>query len=111
MKLTVSGRHMKITDAIQDHLETQVERHVHPWVEGPGDIHVALTVQKERHFAEITVKSKGFSAHAEHETQDLYAAIDTVVDKIGKQLKKHRDRALSIKSKKNHQLSDKTTEE
>lgn len=45
MKLTVTGRHLKITDGIQEHLEAQVERHMKPWLEGPGDIHFALAVE------------------------------------------------------------------
>ncbi len=107
MKLTVTGRHLKITDAIQEHLDKQVERHVRPWVDGPGDIHFALAVEKQRHFAEVTVKSKGNTIHAENETGDLYAAIDGVVIKAEKQLKKHRERSVSIKNKLNHKVSEK----
>ncbi|MFQ5481951.1 MAG: ribosome hibernation-promoting factor, HPF/YfiA family [Nitrospinaceae bacterium] len=110
MKLTVTGRNIKITDAIQEHLEKKIERHIRPWVDGPGDIHLALSVEKDRHLAEATVKSKGFTVHSENETNDLYAAIDTAVDKIEKQLKKHRDRAISLKTKRNAQISNKTTE-
>ena len=108
MKLTVTGRHLKITEGIQEHLEAQVDRHMRPWLEGPGDIHFALAVEKQRHFAEVTVKSKGYSVHAENETQDLYVAIDGAILKAEKQLKKHKDRATSLKSKQNHKVNEKT---
>ncbi len=108
MKLTVTGRHLKITDAIQEHLDAQVDRHMRPWLEGPGDIHFALAVEKQRHFAEVTVKSKGYSVHAENETNDLYTAIDGAILKAEKQLKKHKDRAARLKSKQNHKVSQKT---
>ncbi len=108
MKLTVTGRHLKITDAIQEHLDAQVDRHMRPWLKGPGDIHFALAVEKQRHFAEVTVKSKGYSVHAENETGDLYAAIDGAILKAEKQLKKHKERAASLKSKQNHKVNEKT---
>ena len=110
MKLTVTGRHLKITDGIQEHLEMQVDRHIRPWVDGgSGDIHFALAVEKQRHFAEVTVKSKGFSVHAENMTGDLYNAIDGVVLKTEKQLRKHKGRAKSLKSKQNSRMNAKTS--
>ncbi len=109
MKLTVTGRHLKITDAIQDHLDMQVERHVKPWLDDSADIHFALAVEKLRHFAEVTVKCKGFSVHAENETGDLYNAIDGAILKAEKQLRKHRERSKSLKSKQNHKINAKTS--
>ncbi len=109
MKLTVTGRHLKITDGIREHLDKAIARHVTPFVEGPGDIHVCLSVEKERHDAEITVKSKGFSAHAQHETHDLYSAIDGVVQKIEKQLKKHKERLITLKNKKSAQVKQQSS--
>lgn len=108
MKLTVTGRHLKVTDGIQEHLEMQVERHIKPWVDdSSGDIHFALSVEKQRHFAEVTIKTKGFSVHSENVTGDLYNAIDGVVLKAEKQLRKHKERAKSLKSKQNHRVNAK----
>ena len=106
MKLTVAGRHLKITQGIEDHLHQKMEKAT-KILDDAADVHVALSVEKHRHFAEITVKSKGFSVHSEAETEDLYKAMDQAVEKIEKQLKKHRERLKSKKIKQNQEEKDK----
>jgi len=106
MKLTVTGRKLKITEGIRDHLEAKIERHIRPWAD-TGDIHVALAVEKHGHFAEMVIKLKGSTIHSHEETSDLYQAIDNVVMKAEKQIKKQRERAKTVKSKKNAQVSQK----
>ena len=100
MKLTVAGIKIQITQAIKDHLNKKIEKSLKD-LPDLADVHVALRVEKHRHFAEITVKTKGFTVHAESETDDLYTAMDDAVEKAEKQLKKHKDRSKSIKIKKN----------
>jgi len=87
MKLTVAGRKLKITQGIEDHLDQKMAKATKNLDEA-ADVHVALSAEKHHHFAEITVKTKGFSVHSEAETDDLYAAMDQAVEKIEKQLKK-----------------------
>ena len=58
MKLTVAGIKIKITQAIEDHLHKKIEKSLKSLPES-ADVHVALTVEKHRHFAEVTVKEKG----------------------------------------------------
>ena len=98
MKLTVTGRNIEISDAIHNHLDSKMQKTIQELGE-KADVHVALSVEKRRHFAEITVKTKGFTVHGEDETTDLYVAMDNALTKIEKQLRKHKDRAkdLSIK--------------
>lgn len=100
MKLTVAGIKIKITQGIEDHLHKKIEKSLKSLPES-ADVHVALTVEKHRHFAEVTVKDKGYSVHAESETNDLYTAMDEAVEKAEKQLKKHKDRSKSLKIKQN----------
>ena len=105
MKLTVTGRKLKITQGIEDHLHNKIEKTLKTMTES-ADVHVALTVEKYRHFAEGTVKDKGFTVHSDAETEDLYAAMDQAVEKTEKQLKKHKDRSKSLKVKKNSEEKD-----
>ena len=111
MKLTVAGIKIKITQAIEDHLHKKIEKSLKSLPES-ADVHVALTVEKNRHFAEVTVKDKGYTVHGESETDgggfnDLYTAMDEAVDKTEKQLKKHKDRTKSLKMKQNIAEKDK----
>ena len=105
MKLTVAGIKIKITQAIEDHLNKKIEKSLKSLPES-ADVHVALTVEKHRHFAEITIKEKGFSVHGESETNDLYTAMDEAVEKAEKQLKKHKDRSKTLKIKQNVAAKD-----
>ena len=106
MKFTVAGIKIKITQAIEDHLNKKIEKSLSSLPES-ADVHVALTVEKHRHFAEVTVKDKGYTVHGESETNDLYTAMDEAVEKAERQLKKHRDRSKTLKIKQNVAEKDK----
>ena len=99
MKVTVTGRKLDITEAIRNHLDRKMAKPLQELGDA-ADVHVALSVEKHRHFAEITVKGKGFTVHSEEETDDLYVAMDNAVEKIEKQLRKHKERAKDIRIKK-----------
>jgi putative sigma-54 modulation protein len=109
MKLTVTGRNIDITDAIQDHLDRKMQKTIMELGE-KADVHVALSVEKHRHFAEITVKTKGFTVHSQEETNDLYQAMDNALIKIEKQLRKHKDRAQDLRIKQASQEKNKLQE-
>ena len=98
MKLTVTGRNIEITDAIKNHLDNKINKTFYGMDESTG-LHVSLHVEKYRHMAEITLKTKGFTAHADEETDDLYITMENVVEKIKKQLKKHKEREKDQKIK------------
>jgi len=105
MKLTVAGRNIEITDGIREHLETKMGKTISELGE-KADVHVALSVEKHRHFAEITVKTKGFTVHSKDETDDLYASMDNALVKIEKQLRKHKEKAQDLRIKKGVQSKE-----
>ncbi|MEK9628566.1 MAG: ribosome-associated translation inhibitor RaiA [Nitrospinota bacterium] len=98
MKLTVTGRKIEITDGIRDHLNDKMDKTLSSLGE-EADVHVALSVEKNRHFAEITVKTKGFTVHSHEETHDLYASMDKALEKMEKQLRKHKEKAKDLRIK------------
>jgi putative sigma-54 modulation protein len=61
------------------------------------DAEVVLTVEKFRHRAEVLIVSDGLKIKAEEETEDMYAALDIVVDKLEKQIKRHREKLKAHK--------------
>ncbi len=106
MKLTVAGRKIEITDAIRDHLHNKMDKTIKELGE-KADVHVALSVEKRRHFAEITVKTKGFTVHSHDETSDLYTSMDKALEKVEKQLRKHKDKAKALRIKEGSQSKNK----
>ncbi|MFP6637339.1 MAG: ribosome-associated translation inhibitor RaiA [Nitrospinaceae bacterium] len=99
MKLTVTGRNINITDGIRDHMQNKMDKTIND-LGDVADIHVALHIEKHRHLAEVTVKTKGLTVHSQQETHDLYASIDNALLKVEKQLRKHKEKAQDLRIKK-----------
>ena len=66
----------------------KLERHF----DGVADIHVILNVEKLRRQAEATINLTGTRVHAMAENEDMYAAIDALVDKLDRQVIKHKEK-------------------
>ena len=91
MQLSVTGHHIEITDSLRSYVGTKlakIERHF----DHMTDIHCVLTVEKLQHKAEATIHVGGGTIHAEQIEQNMYAAIDILVDKLDRQVKKHKEK-------------------
>jgi putative sigma-54 modulation protein len=91
MQLSVTGHHIDITEALRNYVGTKLaklERHF----DHLTDIHCVLTVEKLQHKAEATVHVGGGTLHAEQVELNMYAAIDILVDKLDRQVKKHKEK-------------------
>ena len=99
MKITVTGRKIHITDGIRDHLNRKMNKKITN-LDDETDIHVSLSVEKYRHFAEFTVKKRGLSFYSHDETNDLYASMDKALEKMEKQLLKHKGKLKNLRLKK-----------
>lgn len=99
MQIAVSFRHMEVSNPIRDYADEKVSR-VKKYIDEPIDAQVVLSVERKiRHKAVVTVTAKGMTIKGSEETGDMYAAIDAVVDKIERQLKRYREK---IKTHKPH---------
>jgi len=94
MKINVTGRHIHITEALQLHIENKFKK-IEKHFENIIDIHVILTVEKIRMEAEATLKINKGNIFANSEKKDMYMAIDELVDKLDKQLKKLKEKKIS----------------
>jgi putative sigma-54 modulation protein len=84
--VSVTFRHIEPTPALRQYAERKLN-HVAVRLKRACAIHLILTVDKYRHQGEVTVKAGRFAMTAREETKDLYAVIDRLADKIGRQLK------------------------
>ena len=90
----VTGRHLQITDAISDYCTRKIEG-LHLDYPKIIEAHVILEVEKYRHSAEIVlVCSNHITIEACEETDDMYAAIDAVADKVQRQMRKYKTRLM-----------------
>lgn len=89
MNLTVSGHHVAVTEALRDYVTTKLQR-IRRHFDHVIDIAVILSVDKLRQKAEITLHVRGKDLHCEAVHANLYAAIDELVDKLDRQVIKHK---------------------
>ena len=82
----VTFRHVAPTDAIRTYAERKFA-HVAKFLKRTCEVHLILTVDKYRQQGEVTVKSGRLLVTALEETHDLYSVIDSLADKVGRQLK------------------------
>lgn len=90
----VTGRHLSITEAISDYCTRKIEG-LHLDYPKIIEAHVILEVEKYRHSAEVVlVCSNHITIEACEETDDMYAAIDAVADKVARQMRKYKTRLM-----------------
>lgn len=91
MNLHLSGHHVEVTPAIRDYVTnklTRVTRHFDHVI----DVNVIVSVDKLKKKAEANVHLKGKDIFVESIDEDMYAAIDALVDKLDRQILKHKER-------------------
>ncbi len=91
MNLNLSGHHLEITPAIRGYVQAKLER-VTRHFDNVIDAHVILSVDKLKQKAEVTLRVRGKDLYCESEEDDLYAAIDLMIDKLDRQVIKYKDR-------------------
>ena len=96
MNLTISGHHLELTPAIRDYVQSKLER-VKRHFDNVIDVSVVLAVdsiteKEKRQRAEINIHLSGKDLHVESEAGDMYAAIDTLIDKLDRQVLRHKEK-------------------
>lgn len=94
MQINLTGHHVDVTDSLREYVDTKfakLERHF----DHINNVHVVLTVEKLDQKAEATVHLSGSEVHASAVNGDMYASIDSLIDKLDRQI-------LKYKGKKNH---------
>ncbi|MDR0881784.1 MAG: ribosome-associated translation inhibitor RaiA [Candidatus Adiutrix sp.] len=97
MQYSVTFRHMEPSDNLKDYSHDKLLR-LEKYLDAVIDAEVTMTVDKFRHRAEVLITSDGLKIKAEEETEDMYSAIDAVVDKLEKQIKRHREKLKDHKA-------------
>jgi putative sigma-54 modulation protein len=110
MKLLIQGNNITVTESIHDYVQEKVEKAVKHFQNITTKVDVHLSVARNarisnKHKAEVTVYANGTVIRAQEGSENLYASIDLVSDKIARQLRKYKEKHF----RKTH-VSDKTEE-
>ncbi|NJL22739.1 MAG: ribosome-associated translation inhibitor RaiA [Leptolyngbyaceae cyanobacterium SM1_3_5] len=97
MKLVIQGKNIEITDAIREYVHQKIEKAVNHFQNLTTEVDVHLSVARNprinpRQTAEVTIYANGAVVRAEESSENLYASIDMVADKICRQLRKYKEK-------------------
>jgi putative sigma-54 modulation protein len=104
MQIELTGNHVEITPALRQYVESKFER-IERHFDNLIGIHVVLSVEKLRHKAEATVQAGRATVFADAVDEDMYAAVDSMLDKIDRQVKKHKEKITAHRATKPREQS------
>ncbi|MBL4889379.1 MAG: ribosome-associated translation inhibitor RaiA [Candidatus Lindowbacteria bacterium] len=96
MQINTTFRQMDSSDPLREYAESKVQK-LEKYYHGIIDARVTFVAEKTTQSAEITVNANGFTVRGEEQAGDAYAALDLVIDKVSRQLRKHHDKEKSHK--------------
>lgn len=91
MQINLTGHHVDITEPMRDYVNSKMER-LERHFDHVTNVHVVLSVEKLRHKAEATLHVSGNNLFADSVQEDMYAAIDSLIDKLDRQIRKHKEK-------------------
>jgi putative sigma-54 modulation protein len=97
MQMNLTGHHVDITDALRQYVTTKFER-LERHFDSVTNVHVVLSVEKLQQKAEAKMHVSGADVFADSIHEDMYAAIDALVDKLDRQVKKHKEKLQTHRS-------------
>lgn len=97
MQFSITFRHMEVSETLKEYAREKLSK-LEKYLDSVMVAEVTLTVEKFRHRAEVLITADGFKVQAEEETEDMYSALDLLVDKVERQIKKRREKVKDRKA-------------
>ena len=91
MRISISGKNIEVSDYLRDLINKKVGK-LERYFPKDTEIQVTMAVERNRHIVEVTIPYENIILRGEEVTGDMYASIDNVLDKLEKQIFKHRTR-------------------
>jgi putative sigma-54 modulation protein len=114
MQTSVTFKNLDSSEHLKSYVSDKLNR-FDKYLYNPAEANVVLTVEKFRHIAEVNIVGDRLNIVGKEETEDMYSAIDMVLDKLEKQIKKQRekikDHRASAKGKSKDTVGDIPPEE
>jgi len=99
MNTNISFRHMDSSPALRDYATRKLNRVVDKYVNGKVDADVVMSVEKFRHIVNFTVQIKNLTVKCDSSSEDMYSSIDLAMDKLERQLRRHKERIHGRRTK------------
>ena len=93
MQLDITGHHVEVTEPLREYVVSKLDK-ISRHFDLVSDVHCILTVEKLRHKAEATVSLNGAKLYADATEEAMYAAIDSLADKLERRVRKHKEKLV-----------------
>lgn len=93
MQITIFAKNLDLTPALRAHAEKKLAK-LDRYFDVPLSAQVVLSIERGRHIAEVTMPVEGRLLRGENSTEDMYASLDGVVDKLERQIHKYKTRLI-----------------
>ncbi|CAH0532496.1 Ribosome hibernation promoting factor [Vibrio stylophorae] len=94
MQINLTGQQIEITDSIREYVDQKFAK-LERFFEHINNVHVVVKVEKNDQTVEATLHVNAGEVHASNTNENLYAAIDGLIDKLSRQLNKHKEKLNS----------------
>ena len=101
MKFIISGKNIDITEGLKSAIEEKIGK-LEKYFTPDTEVHVTLSVEKERQKIEVTIPVKGTVIRSEQVSNDMYVSIDLVEEIIERQLKKYKNKLIEKQQNKDY---------
>ena len=91
MKLQITGRHVAQTQALTDFINKKFSK-LHKFISSSSTGHIMISLENNQHICEANIPINGSQLFAKEKSDNMYTAIDTIIDKLTQQAKKHKDK-------------------
>jgi putative sigma-54 modulation protein len=91
MQVSVTFRNMESKEVLREYVQEKISK-LKKYLDYPLEANVVLAVEKHRHLAEVTLVANRITLNAQEETEDMFSAIDRVVDKLERQMLKYKEK-------------------
>lgn len=99
MQTSVTFKNLDPSDHLKSYISDKLNR-FDKYLYNPGEASVVLSVEKFRHIAEVNIVGDRLTINGKEETEDMYSAIDMVLDKLEKQIKKNKQKVRDRRAAK-----------
>lgn len=97
MQVSVTFRNMEPNEALRSYVHEKIAK-LKRYLDTPFDVNVVVSVEKHRHTTEVTLVTNRVTINAQEETEDIFSAFDLVMDKLERQVLKHKEKIKRHKS-------------
>lgn len=91
MQISITFKKIDPSDSLKAYVQEKFDR-LDKMLDNPAEAHVVLSVEKIRHIVEINLSCDGLRIHGKEASENMYASIDTLADKLKLQIKKNKEK-------------------